>query len=169
MLRRILVVGCLLALGAGASLAGDMHGKMDHGNADMAMHMKEMMNCDVCKNMAPHMESLGPVMTMDFAALNDGIAMMHGVSDPAKLDEFRKMSTQMSAAGEACMMLSDEEASTHLCQMCQHMRSAMQAGAKMSMGPTKMGDVMVLTSDDPAVQKQLTELGSMCEMMMGSM
>ncbi|MBZ0268222.1 hypothetical protein K8I85_08700 [bacterium] len=167
MLRRILITGCLLALAAGASFAGDMHGKAH--DADMAMHMKEMMNCDVCKNMAPHMESLGPVMTMDFATLNDGIAMIHGISDPAKLDEYREMSAQMDQAGEACMMLSDEEAETHLCGMCQGMRSAVQAGARMSQGDTSMGCVTTLTSEDPAVQKQLQELGTMCKMMMESM
>jgi hypothetical protein len=165
MLRRFLITGCLLALAAGASFAGDKHAAMH----DTEMHMKQMMNCDVCKNMVPHMELLGPALTMDFAKLNDGIAMMHGVSDPAKLAEYRKMSAAMSQAGDACMMLSDAEAETHLCEMCQGMRSAMQAGAKMSMGPTKMGDVMILTSDDPAVQKQLFELGSMCEMAMGEM
>lgn len=169
MLRSFLITGCLLALAAGASFAGDRHGAPHHADADMAMHMQMMANCDVCKNMVPHMESLGPVMTMDYAKLNDGIAMMHGVSDPAKLAEYRKMSAAMTQAGEACMMLTDEEAGTHLCEMCQHIRSAMQAGAKMSMGETTMGDVMVITSDDPAVQKRLGELGSMCAMIVESM
>lgn len=168
-MRRILITGCLLALAAGASFAGDKQGAMHHANDEMAMHMEMMGKCDICKNMLPHMESLGPVMTMDYAKLNDGIAMMHGVSDPAKLAEYRKMSAAMDQAGEACMMLSDAEASTQLCTMCQHIRSAMQAGAKMSMGETKMGDVMVITSDDPKVQEQLGELGSMCSMMMESM
>lgn len=171
MLRRMLVVGCLLAVAVGVATAGDMKDMkkdmtMHAGGDEMAAHMAEMMKCDVCKHMAPHLATLGPVMTMDYAQLNDGVAIMHGVSDPAKLDEYRKMSAEMETAGQACMNLTDAEAGTHLCEMCQTMRSAMKAGARMSMGPTKMGDVMVLTSDDPAVQKQLMELGKQCDMIM---
>lgn len=167
MMRRTLVAGCLLALLAGAATAGDMD-KPAHGDM-MAEHMAMMAKCDVCKHMVPYMEALGPVMTMDYATLNDGVAMMHGVSDPAMLEKYRTMSAEMSQAGEACMTLSDEDAATHLCTMCQGMRSAMKAGARMSMGETKMGDVMVLTSDDPAVQGQLKTLATQCEMMMSSM
>ncbi|MGH2571682.1 MAG: hypothetical protein ACRDGR_10670, partial [bacterium] len=68
-----------------------------------------------------------------------------------------------------CMAYTDAQAKTQLCGMCQGIRSAMNSGAKMSMGPTKMGDVMVITSEDPMVQKQLADLGKMCEMMMASM
>jgi hypothetical protein len=170
MLRKMLVVGCLLAVAVGVATAGgvkDTEKDMAmHSSDEMAAHQAELMKCDVCKHMVPHLASLGPVMTMDYAQLNDGVAMMHGVSDPAKLDEYRKMSEEMSAAGEACMSYTDAEAESQLCEMCQTMRSAMQAGARMSMGPTKMGDVMVLTSEDPAVQKQLTKLGQQCEMIM---
>lgn len=167
MLRRILMMGCLMAVAVGVAAAGDMHKDMAAGKpgADMMMMQKEMMKCDVCKHMAPHLTSLGASMVNDYAELNDGIAMMHGVSDPAKLDEYRAASAEMGEAGEACLMLSDKDAGTHLCKMCQGIRSAVNSGAKMSMGPTKMGDIMVLTSDDPAVQKQLQALGTMCEMM----
>ena len=174
MLRRVLVTGCLLLLLAGAATAGDMkkkneaHAGMD-GDGKMAMMMKEMMNCDVCKHMVPHMNELGPVMTNDIIMLNDGVAMMHGVSDPAMLKTYREVSAEMGEAGEACMALNDKDAKTHLCEMCQDIRSAVHAGARLSMGDTKTGDVMVLTSEDPAVQKQLSELGTKCEMMMSSM
>jgi hypothetical protein len=174
MIRRILVVGCLLALSVSAALAGGKTKSAMTGAADkMAMASQEMtqemMKCDVCKHMAPHMSELGPVMTMDMATLNDGVAFLHGVSDPAKVEKFRMVSAEMEEAGEACMDYTDAQAKSQLCEMCQGIRKAVQSGAKMSMGPTKMGDIMVLTSDDPAVQKQLAELGTMCEMMMTSM
>jgi len=167
MIRRILVVGCLLALSLGVALAG---GKGDMMKAAAGDKMaQEMMKCDVCKHMAPHMKELGPAMTMDMATLNDGVAFMHGVSDPAMLPMYRKVSAEMATAGEACMDYSDEKAASNLCEMCQGIRKAMHSGAKMSMGDTKMGDIMVLTSDDAAVQKQLSQLGTMCEMMMSQM
>jgi hypothetical protein len=175
MLRKILVVSCLLALSAGAALAGDAHQHATKGAAATATKMTseqvaaEMMKCDVCKHMAPHMKVLGPSLTMDMAKLNDGVAFMHGVSDPAMLETYRTLSAKMSEAGEACMSYTDTQAKAQLCEMCQGVRTAVNSGAKMSMGPTKMGDIMVLTSEDPAVQKQLGELGTMCEMMMASM
>jgi hypothetical protein len=175
MIRKILVVSCLLALCVGVAVAGDAHKTATKGAAAAATKMTsdqiqaEMMKCDVCKHMAPHMKELGPVMTMDMATLNDGVAFMHGVSDPAVLDKYRKVSAEMHVAGEACMDYTDAQAKTQLCGMCQGIRTAMNSGAKMSMGPTKLGDVMVITSEDPAVQKQLADLGKMCEMMMASM
>ena len=42
----------------------------------------------------------------------------------------------------------------------------MKAGAKMSNGMTKTGDLMVITSDDPATQAKIADLASKCEMMM---
>ena len=65
--------------------------------------------------------------------------------------------------------MTDEQVKTELCGFCQGMHSAMKAGAKMSTGMTKMGDIMVLTSSDPAVKAQIDELAKQCEMMMGSM
>jgi hypothetical protein len=159
----MLVTGCLAVLMAGAAFAGDMaHGGDDASAAMMA----EMANCHVCSHLMPHMESLGPAMTMDMAKLNDGVAIIHGVSDATKLEEFRAVNAEMTDAGNACMEFSDEEASSKLCSMCQEIRSAVQAGANMSQGDTSMGCMMVLTSDDPAVQKQLASLGEKCAMMM---
>ena len=175
MLRKMLVVSCCMVLSVGVAVAGDVHKTATKGAAASATKMTseqmtaEMMKCDVCKHMAPHMAVLGPKMTMDMAKLNDGVAFMHGVSDPAVLDEYRKVSAEMSAAGEACMAYTDAQAKSQLCEMCQGIRAAMNKGAKMSMGPTKMGDIMVITSEDPAVQKQLADLGTQCEMMMASM
>jgi len=164
-MRKMLVAGCLTALLAGAAVAGDM---AEGGDPKAAM-MAEMAGCHVCKHMMSHMESLGPVMTMDLAQLNDGVAMMHGVSDPAKLEEYRSVSAEMAKAGESCMAFSDEEASANLCSMCQEIRGAVHAGARLSMGDTAMGDMMVITSEDPAVQKQISAMAEKCAMMMESM
>ena len=175
MLRKMLVVSCCMVLSVGVAVAGDVHKTVTKGATASATKMTsdqitaEMMKCDVCKHMAPHMKELGPVMTRDMATLNDGVAFMHGVSDPAVLQKYRTVSAEMHAAGEACMDYTDAQAKSQLCGMCQGIRSAMKSGARMSVGPTKMGDVMVITSEDPAVQKQIADVGKMCEMMMASM
>jgi hypothetical protein len=41
----------------------------------------------------------------------------------------------------------------------------MKAGAKMSQGPTASGEIMVLTSSDPAVKAKLDGIAKQCEMM----
>lgn len=171
--RVILICICILALATGLAWAGDAakakakaEGAAAHSHgADAAAMHAEMMKCAVCKNMAPHMETFMPIMTMDVAKLNDGVMMMHGVSDPSKAAEFHALCAQMSAAGEATMKMTDEQAKTELCSFCQGIRSAMKSGAKMSQGQTKLSDVMVMTSADPAVQTQLFALADQCAMM----
>ena len=108
-------------------------------------------------------------MKMEVAKLNDGIALMHSVTDPAKAATFHAVGKEMGTAGEACIAMTDEQAKTQLCEYCQGIRSVMKAGAKMSQGNTKMGDIMVLTSSDPAVQSQISALGEKCAMMAASM
>jgi hypothetical protein len=178
--RVILICICILALATGLAWAGEAakggsagspkgkaHGAAagaEHG-MDMAAMKAEMMKCAVCKNMAPQVETFMPIMTMDSAKLNDGVMMMHGVSDPSKAAEFHALCSQMAKAGEATMTMTDEQAKTELCPFCQGIRSAMKSGAKMSKGETKLGDVMVMTSADPAVQTQLFALADQCAMM----
>jgi len=156
------MMGCLSALVAGIAVAGDM-------KAEGADPMEAMMKCRVCQHLAPHLEVLGPAMTMDVARLNDGVALMHGVTDPEVLPTYREVSAKMNEAAESCMAMSDEEASANLCEMCQEIRGAVNAGAHLSMGDTRMGDMMVITSEDPALQQKLHKIGDQCEMMMQAM
>jgi hypothetical protein len=179
LLRKIIGAACVVAIALGtAAWAGDMAKQeaatgakpSPQAMADkMAATKAAMMNCSVCKHMAIHMDELGPVMKMEVAKLNDGIAMMHSVTDPAKVETFHAVGKQMGAAGESCMAMTDEQAKTALCEFCQDIRSVMKAGAKMSQGDTKMGDIMVITSADAAVQAKISALGDKCAMMAESM
>ena len=163
-----LVLGgvCAAVLLVGIAFAGEAKKAAPTAAADpMATMMAEMMKCDVCSHMASHISTLGPVMKMEVVHLNDGIAMMHSVTDPTKMDEFRAVNAEMHTAGAACMTMSDADAKTHLCSTCQEIRANVKAGATMSAGETKNGDIMVLTSSDPAVQKRLSDFGAKCAMM----
>lgn len=172
MLRKLFVTACLLSLAIGAAWAGDAKKDAAHGAAGaehMQMMMQEMLKCSVCKNMAPAMAEIGADMTMDVARLNDGVAMMHGVKDPAKAATFHAACAATEKAGMACMSMTDDQAKAELCGFCQGIRNVVKAGAKMSTGQTKLGDIMVITSADPAVKAQIDELAAQCEMMSGSM
>lgn len=172
MFRGILGVVSAVLLCTGIAAAGDTHAEAA-GQPDAAAKMTamkaEMMKCSVCKTLAPHMDELGPVMTWDIARLNDGIALMHGVSDPALVEKYHAVGAEMHKAGEGCMAMTDEQAKTQLCSFCQEVRSLVKAGATFSVGNTKMGDVMVFTSKDPALLQRINDLGTKCESQMASM
>lgn len=169
MVKRVLGVLCAVGLFAGVASAGEGH-QHSPGAVDMkSAMMAEMKKCEVCSHMAPHLDSLGPVMQMEVVRLNDGVAIMHHVTDAAKLPEFRTVNAEMHAAGGKCMEMSDADAQARLCTFCQDIRTNVKAGATMSAGETKSGDIMILTSSDPAVQKSLGELAAKCAMMAGHM
>ncbi len=131
----------------------------------MAAMKAEMEKCTVCKLMVPHMEEFGASMTMEVVNLNDGVAFMHGVSDPKLVAKFHAVGAEMHKAGAATASWTPEQAKGGLCSFCQEMHSVMSAGAKMSHGETKTGDVMILTSSDPAVLQRLQGLGAKCAAM----
>jgi Fe-S cluster assembly scaffold protein SufB len=127
-----------------------------------------MSKCAVCKIMVPKMDELAP-MKMEVVKLNDGVAVMHSVTDPAKAATLHAVCKEMNVAGAASMAMTDEQAKAQLCENCQEIRSIVKAGATMSTGDTKMGDIMVFTSKDPAVLAKINAMGEKCALMAAGM
>jgi len=178
MLRGIVGTACVLALGLGVAYAADTMQKSSApkasaaapaGMPSMQMMKDQMAHCAVCKAMVPHLDSLGPVMKTEVAKLNDGVAIMHMITDPTKVAELHAVDAEMAKAGSVCMTMTDEQAKTQLCPMCQEIREIAKAGGHVSQGDTKNGNVMVVTSSDAAVQTKITDLGSKCAMMAATM
>ena len=165
MMRRIVAVACLLTLICATAWAGSPDSKMTP--EQMAAMKAEFMKCAVCKSLGAHFDELMPVMKMEAVKLNNGTAVFHKVTDPSKVAMFHASCDQMMKAGAETAKMTDEQAKAQLCSFCQDMRSVMMAGAKMSTGKTKNGDLMVLSSDDPAVQAKLADLHNKCAMMAG--
>lgn len=162
-MKRVLLFVSAVAVAASLASAGEpMKGA---SAAQMSAMKAEMAKCTVCKHMAAHMDEIGP-MKMETVQMNNGMAVMHSV-EPAKADVYHKAAAEMAEAGGACMTMTDAQAKTDLCPFCQGMRDVMKAGAKMSNGMTKNGDLMVVTSDDPAVQAKIADLAHKCAMMSG--
>jgi hypothetical protein len=160
-MKRILMSVCLVVVTCAAAWAGDPAKKTAAKGTDAMM--AEMAKCTVCKNMVSVLPEVGPIQT-DVVRLNNGAAIMHTVS-PAKADVYLKAHAATAKAGEACATMTDEQAKAQLCGFCQEIRGVMKAGASMSTGTTKNGDLMVLTSNDPAVQARIAGLASKCDMM----
>jgi hypothetical protein len=166
-MKRILLAVCLLVVmcsGAWADEPTKTAAKPTSAKNQADMMKAEMAKCAVCKNMAAHLDEIGPIQT-EVVRLNDGVALIHSVS-PSKADVFHKAGAEVAKAGEACMTMTDAQAKTQLCSFCQELRGVMKAGAEMSNGNTKYGDLMVITAKDPAVQTKIGSLASKCEMMM---
>lgn len=175
MLRKMIGTAVLaVAIAMGTAWAGDTATKQaatdkQAAAADKMQAMKAgMMKCSVCRVMVPHMDELGP-MKMEVSRLNDGIAIMHTTANTEKAATYHKVAKEIHAAGDACMAMTDEQAKSGLCEHCQEVRSVVKAGAKVSAGETKLGDIFILTSNDPVVQAKISALGDKCAMMAESM
>lgn len=163
----ISLVVCTVALAA-AAWAGETHkDSMAKPSAQQMAAMKEAMSkCSICKPLVAHLDAIGPIST-EVVKLDNGIVIEHSAA-PAGAAEFHKACDEMHQAGAQAMKFTDEQAKSQLCEMCQGIRGSIIAGAMMSAGKTKTGEMMVLTSTNPAVQGQLSMLGDKCAMMSGT-
>jgi len=169
MIKRMTLLTMLLLVACGLVWANPAP-KTASGNSPMEGMKAAMMKCYVCKNVAAHMDEIGP-MGMEAVQLNDGVEIRHWVvsSDPKKVAAFQAACQACNKAGEVTMSWTDAQAKAELCGFCQGIRSAAKAGAHMSQGTTKKADVMIITSSDAVVQAQLSGLQKQCEMMAASM
>ena len=130
--------------------------------------MAEMKKCSICKNMAGHIDVLGPVMKHEMIAMNDGVAMRTWLTDDSKVELYHSLCDKMMVAGEASASYTPEQATKQLCTFCQGIHGLMASGAKMSYGKSDNGDLMVITSENPEVQKQIAAFKTTAGEMMGS-
>lgn len=151
---------------AATAWTGEPAGNAEAGS--MEAMMAEMMKCAVCKHVATKMDVLGPVMESEVVTMDNGMAMMHTITDPSKVEILHAADDKMSEAGKSCMTMTDEEAAQQLCSMCQETRKIALAGGHISHGKTADGDLMVITADDPDLQKRIGQLKEKCALMMAS-
>ena len=138
-------------------------------NPQMEQWKAEAMKCAVCKNMVGSMEQLMPAMKMEVVKLDNGMAMTGAVTDPKLVATYHGVCDQWGGAMATAVQLADDKAKTDLCQHCQSMRGVVKAGAQMSYGKTQNGDMLVFSSNDPAVQAKISDFHSQCVSMMSQM
>jgi hypothetical protein len=156
-MKRVLGMLLVAAL-VGTAWAGD--------DKHMAEMKATMAKCSVCKHLVAKMDAIGP-MSAEVVQLDNGMAIVHTVKDPAKVAILHAAGDEMGKAGEACMTMTDEQAKTDLCPFCQQIRAAAKKGANVSFGKTKSGDMLVIASNDPAAQKDIAAMHAQCAAMMG--
>src|SRR5262245_8533510 len=157
-MRKIFVAASILALLAALPVwAGHTGDK-----AEMEAMKAEFGKCLMCKNFVPVFDQLMPVMQGEVVQLDNGMAMIHTVSDPAKVKLLHDVDAKLDQSAQACMALSDADAQKQLCSMCQDIRSVSKAGAVVAHGTTKTGDILVISSADPKVKAQVSALKTKC-------
>jgi hypothetical protein len=168
MKARILLAALAILVASGLAWAGDPAKKASDtdAKAKMEMMMAEMSKCMICKNMAANMPKYGPVMKSEVVKMDNGMTMIHAVSDPKLVPLYHTDCDAMAKAGMASMELTDEQAKTELCTFCQDVRSIAKSGGQMSHGKTKDGFMMVIMSGDPTMQTRIASLADKCASMM---
>ncbi len=166
MTKKVMLTALFVVLAFALVWAGD---KKAASNPQMEEWKAEMMKCAVCKNMAGSMEKLMPAMKMEVVKLDNGMAMTGAITDAKMLATYHGVCDQWSAGFASAVQMTDEKAKTDLCQHCQSMRGVVKAGAQASYGKTKNGDLLVFSSNDPAVQAKISDFHGQCVAMMSQM
>ncbi|HET9887909.1 MAG TPA: hypothetical protein VFR10_10380 [bacterium] len=168
-MKRVFALVCICLVSASLAIAGGPEKKAATGAAAEKDPMAEMMSCKICKAMAPHMAEFGPVMTSEVVKMENGMAIIHHISDPKVVPTFQATCAEMSAAGKACMTMTEAEWKAGLCDHCEQIMGLVQSGAAIGTGNTKDGSMLVLTSADAATQTKIAGFEMQCEKMMSAM
>lgn len=166
MTKKVMLTALFVVLAFAFVWAGD---KKAAPNPQMEQWKAEAMKCAVCKNMVGSMDQLMPVMKMEVVKLDNGMAMTGAITDSKMLATYHGVCDQWNGAMVTAMQMNDEQAKSDLCQHCQSMRGVVKAGAQMSYGKTKNGDLLVFSSSDPAVQAHIGTFYNQCVSMMAEM
>lgn len=166
MTKKVILTALFVVLAFALVWAGD---KKAAANPQMEQWKAEAAKCAVCKNMVSSMEQLMPVMKMEMVKLDNGMAMTGTITDSKQVANYHGLCDKWSGAMATAMQMNDEQAKTDLCQHCQSMRGVVKAGAQMSYGKTKNGDLLVYSSNDPAVQAKISDFHAQCVAMMSEM
>jgi hypothetical protein len=161
---------CICLVSASLAIAGGPEKKAATGAApDKDAMMADMMNCKICKAMAPNAATIMPVMKSEVVKMDNGMAIIHHISDPKVVATFQAACAEMAVAGKSCSAMTEAQWKEALCSHCEQMMALVQSGASIGTGNTKDGSMLVLTSTDPAVQTKIASFEMQCEQMMAAM
>lgn len=169
-MKRFFALVCICLVSASLAIAGGPEQKAaTTGAAAEKDPMADMMSCKICKTMAPNMATFAPVMTSEVVKMENGMAIIHHISDPKVVPTFQATCAEMSAAGKACTTMTETEWKAALCDHCEQIMALVQGGASIGTGNTKDGSMLVLTSADPTTQTKIAGFEMQCEQSMAAM
>ena len=127
----------------------------------------DMENCAMCKNLYAQKGLVDHIM-WEQHAISNGVVSVTTV-EPAYLAKYRTAHIDMMAAGKK---MQDGEM-LPMCGSCTALGACMMKGLNMEYVETSAGDVMIMTSDNPELVKEVQAWGTrnteeMKKMMMDS-
>ncbi len=139
MSRRILIISLVALVAAGVSVAGEEGAWFD------------MQNCAMCQNLTD-VEGMIDNISWKQYNINAGIVSIANV-DGEYLTQYRTAHEGMSKTGER--MMGGEK--LDMCGSCTALGMCFMKGAQAEYVETDTGDLMILTSDDPELVKELQQ------------
>jgi hypothetical protein len=136
MSRRILIISLVALIAAGVSVAGEEGAWFD------------MQNCAMCKNLTDA-EVIDHISWNQYN-INAGIVSIANV-DAKYLDTYREAHEGMNATGQR--MMAGEK--LDMCGSCTALGMCFMKGAQAEYVETETGDLMIMTSDNPELVKEL--------------
>jgi hypothetical protein len=140
MFRNILMLSLAVLLVGGVAVAGN-----EAGTAWF-----DMANCVMCKNVVAEKDMMDN-MSWEHHAIKNGVVSVTTVA-PDYLDTYRKVSMKMHETG---MKMQKGEIEPKTCGSCTALGMCMMKGLAMEPVQTSVGSIMLFTSDNPEVVKEI--------------
>jgi hypothetical protein len=146
--RGLMVIGVVLAAAAAVQAFQDTE--------------KPANNCTVCASMSSCPGMMDGSVKSESYNIQNGVAMLFTVSDPAKAAEFHQGWDQCKAEMDKVMKWSKSEAQSHLCTMCQGYYTLSHEGAQWDYVKTENGVLCLLTSKKAKVVTAIQTQAAAC-------
>lgn len=111
----------------------------------------DMKKCIFCQKLSDH-DGLLDHMKWEHHIISDG-CMSVTVVDDDYTDEYKTAMDEMMKVGTE--LSQGKIADPYMCGHCQAYGALIMKGVKMESVETSVGDIMMITSDDPALQKEI--------------
>jgi hypothetical protein len=149
--RGLMVIGIVLATAAAVQAFDDT--------------AKPANNCSVCAAQAAYPSMMEGVKYESYNIQN-GVAMLMIVSDPAKVAEFHQGWDQCQVEMDKARKYSKAEAQSHLCTMCQGYYNLTREGATWDCVKTESGVLCLFTAKKAKLVTAIQNQAAACREMM---
>jgi hypothetical protein len=122
-------------------------------------------NCTVCAAWAAYPVMMQGVKPESYNIQN-GVAMLMTVTDPAKVAEFHQAWDQCKVEMDKATKMSKADAQSHLCAMCQGYYNVTREGAQWDCVKTESGVLCLLTAKKAKLVTAIQNQAATCREMM---
>lgn len=126
--------------------------------------MQEFMNCELCKMYMQNPEMM-TVAKCDVIYLNNGMALLSTVNDPAKVKAYQAFEKKFQNKIDEYRKMPDDAMKGKFCSICKKFHALEVAGASMDWADTPTGTMTVITGNNDQLVAKIKSLGKTLEQM----